>query len=181
MHIIYLFFIAMLNSIDNLGIGAAYSIAGKKVSIRKNILIASMAFAVCFISSLSGGILSHYLNEQICSMLSMLLFVFMGLVMIYQGIAKKDNDNLEKYNIISNKETVTVGALLALDDIGSAVSLGLMGYGPFIASISYSAMSLIIFFLANYGTRFVAKLNIGRKAVIISGVLMVLMGLLQLV
>ena len=42
MQLLYLFLIALLNSIDNIGIGAAYSIAGVKVRLLKNILIAQL-------------------------------------------------------------------------------------------------------------------------------------------
>lgn len=180
MHIIYLFFIAVLNSIDNMGIGIAYSISGKKVPIFKNILISLMAFAVSFISSLSGGAISHFLNENTCTILSMSILILMGLRMIYHSFDKKDNNDLKKYNIITNTEAITVGILLALDDIGSSVSSGLLGYGPIMVSLPYFIISFIIFFLANYGTKFTAKLNIGRKATIISGIMMILMGILQL-
>jgi putative Mn2+ efflux pump MntP len=177
--IIYLFFIAILNSIDNMGVGVAYSIAGKKVPIFKNILISLMAFAVSFVSSLSGGIISHFLNERICTIISMLLLVSMGLRMIYQSFSEKDDNDLEKYNVISNKEAITVGIILALDDVGSSVSSGLIGYGPFMVSMPYFVISFIIFSLANYGAGFVSKLNIGKKATIVSGILMILMGALQ--
>ena len=49
MHLLYLFLIAILNTIDNLGVG----IAGIKVKFSKNLLIAFLAFAVSFIASLT--------------------------------------------------------------------------------------------------------------------------------
>jgi putative Mn2+ efflux pump MntP len=178
-HVIYLFVIAFLNSIDNIGIGVAYSIAGKRVPLLKNILISTMAFAVSYISSLSGSVIAGFLNEEICTILSICILVFMGLTMIYQSFAKKDED-LEKFNIITNKEAITVGTLLALDDVGTSVSSGLVGYGAFMVSMPFFVISFIIFFLANFGTRFTSRLNIGKKATIVSGVLMIIMGLLRL-
>ncbi|NOW92746.1 hypothetical protein CCS79_06740 [Clostridium diolis] len=53
MQLLYLFLIAILNSIDNLGVGIAYGIAGIKVKFSKNLLIAFLAFAVSFIASLT--------------------------------------------------------------------------------------------------------------------------------
>ena len=178
-HILYLFFIAMLNSIDNVGIGIAFSISGKKVPIFKNLLISIMAFIVSFISSLLGGIISHFLNENTCTLISVFLLVFMGSRMIYEAYKKNDSD-LEKYNIISNKEAIIVGTALAIDDVGSSVSSGLIGYGPFMVSLPYFIISFIIFFFANYGSRFIRKLNIGKKAAVISGFLMISIGILQL-
>ena len=180
LNLVYLFFIAIINSIDNAGIGVSYSIAGVKIPTSKNILISFIAFVVSFISAISGGILSHFLNEQTASIISMLLLVFMGARMIYQSLFNKKDDQLEIVRIIGYKESITVGTVLALDDVGSSVSSGLIGYGPFIVSLPYFIVSFIIFFLANYGTSFFLKLNIGKKATIIAGVLMILMGILRL-
>ena len=179
-HIIYLLLIAMLNSIDNVGIGIAYSISGKKIPILENILISLMAFAVSFVSSLSASIVSRFLEEKTCTFISVSLLVFMGSRMIYQSFRRNDID-LERYGTISYKEAITVGTVLAIDDVGSSVSSGLIGYGPFIVSIPYFIISFIIFFLANYGSKFVRKLNIGQKYTMISGLLMILMGILQLI
>lgn len=177
--IIYLTAIAFLNSIDNIGIGVAYSIAGKKVPLSKNILLSSMAFLVSYICAVSGKAMSSFLNEKTCSVISVSLLVFMGLRMIYEAFRKKD-DNLDKSNIISNKEAITVGIALSLDDVGSSISSGLIGYGPFMISIPYFIISFIIFYLANFSTKFTSKLNIDNKATIISGILMIALGLTQL-
>lgn len=179
LHILYLFFIAMLNSVDNAGIGIAYSVSGKKVPIFKNILISIMAFAVSFVSALSGDIISGFLSQQMCTVISMSLLIFMGSRMIYQAFRKKDED-LDKYNIISNKEAIAVGTVLALDDVGSSVSSGLIGYGAFMVSLPFFVISFIIFSLANYGGKFVRRLNIGKKATVVSGILMILMAVFQL-
>lgn len=177
--IIYLIVIAFLNSIDNIGIGVAYSIAGKKIPLFKNILISSMAFLVSYICAVSGKAMSSFLNEKTCSIISASLLVFMGSRMIYQAFQNRD-DNLDKFNIISDKEAITVGIALALDDVGSSISSGLIGYGPFMISIPYFVISFIIFYLANFSTKFTSKLNIDNKATIISGVLMIALGLAQL-
>jgi putative Mn2+ efflux pump MntP len=179
-HIAYLFAIAFLNSIDNLGIGIAYSISGKKVPLMKNFLISTMAFTVSYVASLSGSIAARFLNEETCTILSVAILTFMGARMIYESFAKKEEEDPKLYNIISNKEAITVGTLLALDDVGSSVSSGLVGYGPFMVSAPFFLISFIIFFLANFGTKFTSKLNIGRKATIISGALMIVMALLRL-
>jgi putative Mn2+ efflux pump MntP len=179
-HIAYLFAIAFLNSIDNMGIGIAYSISGKKVPLFKNFLISTMAFVVSYVSTISGSIAARFLNERTCTILSVAILTFMGARMIYEAFSKKEEEDPKLYNIISNKEAITVGTLLALDDVGSSVSSGLVGYGPVIVSLPFFIISFIIFFLANYGTKFTSKLNIGRKATIVSGALMIVLGLLRL-
>lgn len=179
MQLLYLFVIAILNSIDNFGVGAAYSVAGIKVKLSKNILIAFLAFIVSFIASLSGQLISSFLNGEECSIVSMLLLVLMGIKMIYTSFSKEDNNNLNKVKELSYKEAFSVGVALALDDISSSVSSALIGYSAFMISFPYFIISLVIFFSGNYALKFIKKLNIGNKPTIIAGILMIIIGLSQ--
>lgn len=177
--IIYLTVIAFLNSIDNIGIGVAYSISAKKIPLFKNILLSSMTFIVSYIFAVSGKSMSIFLNEKTCSIISVSLLVFMGLRMIHQAFEKRD-DNLDKFNIISNKEAITIGIALSLNDVGSSINYGLIGYNPFMISAPYFVISFIIFYLATFSTKFTSKLNIDNNTTIISGILMISLGLAQL-
>lgn len=177
--VFYLTVIAFLNSIDNLGIAAAYSIAGKKVPIVKNLLISLMAFLVSFVSSLSGDFISGFLSEKTCGILGFGILALMGFHMIYKSFRKEDED-FNKYNIISNREAITVGTILALDDVGSAVSSGLIGYGAFTVALPFFIISFAMFLLANLGTRFTSRLKIGGKATAFAGILMIIMGFIRL-
>ena len=99
--------------------------------------------------------------------------------MICEAFPKRD-DNLDSFNIISSKEAIIVGLALALDNTGSYISSGLISYRPFMISIPYFVISFIIFYFSNFITKFTSKLNIDNKAAIISGVLMIALGLTQL-
>lgn len=180
MQLIYLFTIAFLNSIDNIGVGVVYSVAGIKVKLFKNILLALLAFAVSFISSLSGQLLSHYLSESACSIISMLLLVLMGAKMIYFCFYKRRNMDLHRAKELEYKEAFAVGAALAFDDIGSSVSSALIGYSPFMISFPFFIISLAIFFSGNYALKYTTKYNLGDKPTILAGILMILLGLSQI-
>ena len=179
LHVIYLFFLAILNSIDNMGIGVAYSIGRVKIPLLKNLLISFMAFLVSFISALSGSAISRLLSEDVSTIISMLLLIVMGIWMIYESFKGSEEEKLKDVRIIGYKESITIGIILAIDDVGISVSSGLVGYGPFMVSLPFFVVSFIIFFLANYGTNFLSKFNIGKKATVIAGALMILMGILR--
>jgi putative Mn2+ efflux pump MntP len=179
MQLLYLFIIAILNSVDNLGVGVAYGVAGVKVKLYKNILIAFLAFIVSFIASLSGQFISNYLSDSECSIISMLLLVLMGLNMVYTSFSKKKNTDFDTVKELGYKEAFSIGIALALDDISSSVSSALLGYSAFMISIPYFIISLIIFFSGNYALRFTSKLNLGNKPTILAGVLMIIIGLSQ--
>lgn len=179
MQLLYLFTIAFLNSIDNIGVGISYSIAGIKIKLPKNILIAFLAFAVSFITSLSGVIINYYINETICSITSMLLLVSTGSIMIFRSFYNKENSilNLKEVNY---KEALSVGIALALDDMGSSLSSSLLGYNPFLISMPYFIISLIIFFSSNYEIKFSPRFRKKNKATMFAGVIMIMLGLAQL-
>jgi putative Mn2+ efflux pump MntP len=180
MQLIYLFFIAFINSVDNIGIGVAYSIAGARVQLRKNLLISFMAFIVSFVASLFGDVISHYLGEDIAKLISMLLLAFMGLRMIYEAYHKsREEEILNNIKIVSYKEAFSVGLALAIDDVPSSISSGLIGYGAFMVSMPYFVISFLIFFLGNYGTKLFSKLNIGKKANIIAGLILISIALIE--
>lgn len=182
MQLIYLFFIAFINSVDNIGVGVAYSIAGTKVPFRKNLLISLMAFGVSYVSSLSGHFISLHINEELASILGMLLMVFMGIKIIYEAVTEsKEKEEITKGKMISYKEALSVGIALAIDDVGSSVSSGLIGHSAFMISMPYFVISVLIFFSGNLGTEFFKKLKIGIKANIISGILMILIGLSDII
>jgi len=179
MQLIYLFIIAILNSIDNIGVGVAYSIAGIRVKLSKNILIAFLAFIISFLAALFGQLISYFLSDKECTIISMLLLVLMGTNMIYTSFSKKKNNNLSKLKELDYKEAFSVGIALALDDISSSVSSSLIGSSPFMTSFPYFIISLVIFFSGNYALKFITKFNLGNKPTIIAGILMILIGIFQ--
>lgn len=179
MQLLYLFIIAILNSIDNFGVGVAYSVAGIKVKLSKNILISVLAFIVSFIAALSGQLLSNFLSDDECSIISMLLLTLMGIKMIYSSFFNKKDDNLNNVREIGYKEAFSIGVALALDDVSSSVSSALLGYNAFLISLPYFLISLIIFLSGNYALKFISKVNVGNKPTLIAGILMILIGVSQ--
>lgn len=179
MQLVYLFIIAILNSIDNIGVGVAYSIAGVKVKLSKNILIAFIAFIVSFLAALFGQLISHYFSDTECTIISMLLLILMGTNMIYTSFSKKKNSDLNNIKELDFKEALSVGIALALDDISSSVSTSLIGYSAFMTSFPYFIISLAIFFSGNHALKFISKFNLGKKPTIVAGMLMILIGIFQ--
>ena len=179
MGLLYLFTIAFLNSIDNIGVGVIYSMAGIKVRLFKNLLLALLAFLVSFVASISGQVLSGFLSEETCSIISMLILVLMGGNMIYSCFFKKKKVEVHQVKELSYKEALTVGAALAFDDIGSSVSSALIGYSPFMISFPFFIISLGIFFSGNYLLKYTTKFKLGDKPTIVAGGLMILLGVSQ--
>lgn len=189
-NMLFLLLVAVINSIDNIGVRIAYSIGGIKVFALKNLLISLMAFAVSFISSFSGGIISQFLSEDVCSVLSMLLLSYMGLkLMLTPYIKNKDHTmskneyaiGIDKSNSLSYREAISVGTALALDDIGGSVSIGLIGYNPFMVGLAFFIVSYLIFLSGNYIIKFASKLKLGNKPTLIAGLVLIIIGISQVI
>lgn len=177
--IIYLLFIALINSFDNIWIRIAYSIGGIKVHFLKNILISLMAFSVALAASFSGNIISSFLNEKISSILSMLLLSFTGIKIIIEPFRRESKEAVQIKNL-SYKDSISTGVALALDDIGGAVGVGLAGYSAFAVASAFFTVSFIIFFTGNYMIKLFEKLKISHKATtVFAGLLMIAIGITQ--
>lgn len=188
LRMLFLLLVATVNSVDNMGVRVAYSIGGIKVMLLKNLLISSMAFGVSFLSSYSGEVISRFLSEDLCSIFSMLLLILMGLRLIMEPYMKKKKgiedggkyvDNVVKTKALGYKEAALVGIGLALDDIGGSVSVGLVGYNPFMVGLAFFIVSYLIFLSGNYLIKYSDKLKIGNKATIISGIILIIIGIFQ--
>jgi len=178
---IYLLFIALINSFDNIGIRIAYSIGGIRVQLMKNLLISLMAFAVSFTASVSGNVVSHFLNDDIASMLSMLLISGTGIKIILETFLKK-NEKIKKIQTLSYKASISIGIALALDDIGGSVGVGLVGYHPVAVGLAFFVISFLIFISGNYAIAFLKKFKIDKRiATVLAGILMIAMGISQVI
>ena len=179
--ILYLLFIALINSFDNIGIRVAYSIGGVKVQFFKNILISLMAFAVSFTASLSGHIISDFLSEEISSILSMLLLLFTGLKIAAEPFMKKEKEFVN-IKFLSYKESVSIGIALALDDIGGSIGVGLVGYSPLAVGLAFFTVSFLIFLTGNYMIKILEKLKVNHKiATVMAGLVMIVIGISQVI
>lgn len=181
MRILYVFLIAFVNSFDNIGVRVAYSVGGIKVKAFKNILISLMAFAVAFTATYSGHIASHYLSGQSSSIISMLLLVIMGIKIIFEQFFTKNKEEiLQDSKSITYKEAISIGTALAIDDIGGAVSVGLVGYNPFLVGLAFFIVSYLIFLSGNYAIKALSKFRIPKKVTsIFAGGILILIGLSQ--
>lgn len=178
---IFLLFIAFINSFDNVGIRIAYSIGGIQVQLKKNLLISFMAFAVSFVASLSGNFISNLLNDDIASILSMILISGTGIKIMLEPFIKKKNE-IEEIKNLSYKESISIGTALALDDIGGSVGIGLVGYHPVAVGLAFFVVSFLIFISGNYAISLLSKLKVDKRiATVLAGILMIIMGITQII
>ncbi|MDI6604516.1 sporulation membrane protein YtaF [Thermoanaerobacterium sp. RBIITD] len=204
MHFLYTIFIALANNLDNISVRIAYSIRGIKIPIMKNLWISLITFIISTIAALSGSIISNFLSRHITSLLSMLLLTAIGLWIMLEPYFKKNYNSNEELNNseedksiyaiirkpekadvdnskdIDYKEATFLGIALSINNIGGGFSAGMIGLNSFFIGLFSALISFLALWIGNYITDFFNRWNLNKKATIIAGILLILIGLKQI-
>lgn len=202
MHFLYILLISLVNNLDNIGVRFAYSIAGIKISISKNLWISFITFLISFLAAMSGKILSEFLSKQLSAEISAAILITVGLwLMLGPYIHKNDRrqDNEKKKNwaseILENpekadldcskdidfKEATLLGIALSINNIGGGLGAGIIGLNSIYVGLFSAVISFLSLFAGNYVSEIFEHWNFGTKATIIAGVFLILIGLKQII
>jgi putative sporulation protein YtaF len=203
MHLIYTVFIALVNNLDNISVRIAYSIRGIKITTLKNLWISVITFFISSLAAFSGRAVSQAFNNKISSIISMIMLVIIGLWIILEPYFKKENkvkceessiQNSNIYNILKEpekadaddskdidyKEATFLGIALSINNVGGSLSAGMIGLNSFFIGFFSAVISFLALWAGNYITEFFNKWNLTKKANIISGVILILIGIKQI-
>ena len=90
---------AITLSIDSIGIGITYGLKNTKIKISSKCILFGISFFFCILSLLAGNLLIHFISPVIANVLGIFLLIFLGLMMIYQGIfPHKKSSKIQKKN-----------------------------------------------------------------------------------
>jgi putative sporulation protein YtaF len=189
--------IALTNSIDNLGAWIAFSLKGIKITNLINLWISVMTFVISAAATYFGGLLLGVINGRVCAWVSMVLFVAMGAWFIAEPICKRRKQKKDTsiiINILENpeeadmndskdidfKEATLLGIALSINNVGGSFSAGMIGLNPW----AIGALSAVISFGALWVGKWISSLfqrfRLGDKAAIISGAILILIGIKQI-
>lgn len=203
MHFLYTFFIALANNLDNIGVRIAYSIRGIKISIQKNLWISVITFFISSFAAFSGKILLGILNKQLSSYISMLILIVIGFWImledyikrkniskknpfqgkdksIYGVLSKPENADIDDSKEIDFKEATLLGIALSINNIGGGLSAGMIGLNSIFVGFLSAIISFLALWAGNYITVFFNKWKLGKKASILAGIALILIGIKQI-
>ncbi|HEY5561844.1 MAG TPA: manganese efflux pump [Clostridiaceae bacterium] len=197
MGIFYAFLLAFANNLDNIAVRVAYSARGIKIKRDKNLWIAFITFLISFLAATFGGKINFYLGREFTKILSMVLLCLIGLFMSLEPYLKniiKSDGNMKLYKILKHPEdadedksmeidfgeATILGVALSLNNIGGGISGGLIGVNPVFMGLISAFISFSVLSLGNYAANWFSRINFGNKINTISGVLIILLGIKQL-
>jgi putative sporulation protein YtaF len=202
MHFFYIIFISIVNNLDNISVRIAYSLRGIKISILKNLWISLITFIIASCAAFFGSTISDVFDERLSSYISMLLLISIGLWIIITSYLKKDKESEENVNIKSSKNLFTIldnpqcadldyskeidfkeatflGLALSLDNLGGGLSAGMIGLNFIYIGFISAVISFLTLLAGNYLSKLFRKFNFGSRATIFAGVVLILIGIVQ--
>jgi putative sporulation protein YtaF len=191
--ILYTFFIALINNIDNISVRIAYSLKGIKIDIYKNILISVITFIMSTLSAFLGATLINFVNPNMCSIFTAIIFICLGLYFIFEPhikhkeasnfieiIIDPNNADIDNSKNIDLKEAIFLGIALNLNNIGGSLSAGAMGINIYLIGGLSTLFSFIALWLGNYVASIFENSIIYKNANLIAGIILILIGIKQL-
>lgn len=202
-NLLYTFFIAFTNNLDNIGVRIAYSIRGIRIATLINVWISVITFVISFFAAYSGKIISSFLSKPLSSVIAMFLLTAIGLWMILEPYIRRknhcamesdqgnknsifhvllnpENADMDKSKHIDFKETTLLGFALSVNNVGGGVSAGMIGLNSFWVGLLSAVLSFLALWVGNYIAEVFIKWNVTNKATVVAGILLIAIGIEQI-
>lgn len=192
---------AISSSLDNLVIGTAYGLKKIKIRLTSNIIIAIITSLGTFLAMYLGEYITEFLPVSIADSLGAVVILLVGVYFVVQSginhirdkkateVALKDIDamveyadesDLNKSGSIEIKEAILVSIGLSVNNLGSGIAASLTGLPIYTTVITTFIFSIITIIVGQYlGSSLLGRF-FGRYSPMISGVLLVLLGIAEL-
>ena len=203
MHIIPSILLAFSASLDSLIIGIAYGIKNIKIKIWINIIIASIVTLGTFLSMILGTILIKFLPMYICNYIGSILLIIVGLWMTFDYFKERKNLNIANKDLIESlnydeilynnktadadgsgnielKEAISLSIALSINNFALGIGASISGISlplTILFTLIFSILLLIIGL--KIGNSFLSKI-FGKYSSLLSSVIIIIMGILQL-
>ncbi len=200
--------IAIAANLDNLGVGIAYGIRKIRISHISNFIISAISLVATWLSGEIGKAIIVYLSPEVTSIIGAILLFGVGAWIFTQPIitAIKTNQpiidlqllggriyigpteilnyperaDMDNSQNIGHWEAIILGTALSINALAGGFDAGAIGISPLLEAALIGIFSLITIYTGNYvGEKYAAE-QLGKYATLVSGTLLMLIGLHQL-
>jgi putative sporulation protein YtaF len=190
--------ISLANNLDNTGVGIAYGIARIRLPQLVNLWIAVITFAITASSVAFGSGISRYLAPEIAKYIGATILCVIGLTVLAPILKRSKSRRDAAANPVRRiledpmtadrddsrhidyKEGSLLGIALSINNIGGGLSAGLVHLSVFWTALLSAILSFLVLWLGGIAGRRVATGRLADYATILSGVLLISIGLYQL-
>lgn len=191
--------IGLASNLDNAGVGVAYGVRKIRIPWFSNLAIAIISFLATLLSGLFGNWISIWVHPWIGQLIGTIVIVSVGVWVLLQPFVEKkhaasDYDtnpvtrllrNPEEADKDSSKsislgESILLGIALAMNALAGGFNAGITHLNIWYTSLSVGIFSYVLLALfAGFGEKYAAE-KLGNRATIISGLLLIIIGINQM-
>lgn len=194
MHFLTVVIFVVSSNLDNLVIGLSYGLKGISIRAGSNLLIGLITFLGTVLSMIFGRSLLLLIPLESATALGRCLILLIGVYFLVSYFVKLHSggseagwpqENPEKFDrdhskSIEVKEAAALGLALTINNMGLGIGASIMGLSVAATSIGSCLCSLLCLYLGNKAGRGWLSRVVGKYAEPISGILIILMGLCEL-
>ncbi|WP_178023977.1 sporulation membrane protein YtaF [uncultured Paenibacillus sp.] len=192
--------IGLASNLDNAGVGIAYGARKIRIPWYSNLAIATISFLATLVSGFFGSWLSSWIHPWIGHLLGTVVIVGVGVWVLLQPFLEKKDTSVQEEDVnpltrllrnpeeadkdssksISLGESIFLGIALAMNALAGGFNAGITQLNVWYTSLSVGLFSyLLLAACAGFGKKVVAE-KFGNRATVISGLLLILIGIHQL-
>jgi putative sporulation protein YtaF len=191
--------IGIASNLDNAGVGIAYGVRGIRISNGANFMIAVISFLMTLLSGVAGAWIAAYISTFASHLIGAFVIVSVGIYVLYQPIRKLNktesltNENLiqrilrqpeeadlDHSQTISFRESLLLGIALGINALAGGFDAGVTHLDVVSTSIAVGFFSFVVLGLTDYIGRNYIAVKFDQLATILSGLLLILIGLYQI-
>ncbi len=183
---------AISGSIDSLSVGVSYGIKKINLPIESIILVSFISTLGTYISMEFGNIILLYTGENLINLVASIFLIFMGLYFVYESIQRENMQVTEllgnpikadynKSGKIDFSEAGILALALTLNNVGIGIASAIAGLDVILTSIfTFIFTAISLQFGYSLGSRYASK-NFGAYAQIVSGLLIISLGVMNII
>jgi len=181
MHIFSAVLYAVSANIDALSIGIAYGIKKTHINHQNNFMIAFITMIGTYGAMRFGHFLTNYISLSLADFLGSSLLLLIGIYTVVKSLKECDEiivtNHLSAVKNISLKETLVLSLVLTINNVALGIGASITGMPELITSLTTFVCSYVFI---GTGQKF-KRLNFkGKYADIISGIILIILGLYEL-
>ncbi|MEF2967611.1 sporulation membrane protein YtaF [Paenibacillus sp. M1] len=191
--------IGLASNLDNAGVGIAYGVRKIHIPWYSNLAIALISFLATLLSGWFGTWIALWVHPWVGQWIGTIVIVAVGVWVLIQPYVEKktvppeddpsiltrllrnpEEADADSSNSLSLGESLLLGIALAMNALAGGFNAGITHLNIFYTSLSVGVFSYILLALcAGFGEKFAAE-KLGNRATVISGLLLILIGLHQI-
>lgn len=207
MHILSIIIFALSSSSDSLIVGLSYGAKKIKINFINNFVVSFIAGMGTFLAMIFGKLIMELIPLMYTNIIGSSILILLGLYLLIISLKKdiNNNNNSEELNediselyryeaalrspeiidinnskTIEFKESIILGAVLSLNNIGFGIGASIIGLNVYIASIFSLVFSLIFIPLGYYIGEKIFSNSLSRYSEVISACIIIVLGIYEL-